>query len=157
VDAVYQPDSHISASFTIASPVIDSEVLTVAKMDSWMLSDSIFTFTSQWAASSDFPANLTPGYRITFTGGNITSWSISWYKTAGWQVQYIDTYSYFGEASDTASDYFNDAHNYNTPGTWTMIDNNPQHNEIPEPSTLTLLASGMATVGMLRRKRRLSR
>ena len=112
-------------------------------------------------------ANYYNYFDMTFTDGNVNTWDIivgnlrdlnnnayavdymSSISNNGYNVDFSQNYGYADQIN--ANTYYQyQANNYNTPGTWTLRQD--EVSAVPVPAALPLMASALGLFGFVRRK-----
>jgi hypothetical protein len=137
---------HISASFTVASPLPDNLPSgTQITPLSMFITDGVFTLTELSVTPSPADPDILVGTGPTGQIDRWLFWEASQFGVGGQLSTCGPTFC--GELSDFSNTIRGLSYNTNDPGTWTT-------STTPEPSSLMLLGTGLVGLAMgLRRKR----
>ncbi|HZQ48423.1 MAG TPA: PEP-CTERM sorting domain-containing protein [Verrucomicrobiae bacterium] len=167
--SAYSYVTHVSGSFTVASPLAANTTLNLfpytvgGTITSYSFTDGRYTLNNGNYATSNPIGYGTGGSAPTFavtTGasGNIINWDlnilspaayINSYNVSSWSAPVYNTLYNEGGPSDgvvaePSSPY--DAYNFGSAGTWTVTG-------VPEPGTLSLMALGLGGLAWFRKHR----
>jgi hypothetical protein len=153
----YTTSDSVTGSFTVASPLPDNDPFPDVKFLSFSFTDGVQTITNSNA--------YFPEIRIaTDSSGNITSWLIhlisidninDFIQTEAFVDQFhnINVDDEGEDPIPSTLDPPGSGYNSGDPGTWTSNIATQPPSLIPEPSTLTMLGTGMLGLAGLARRR----
>ena len=146
--STFTSSDFISGSFTLSSPLGANLAIGTVTPIAFSFSDDVDTITN---TTPNTYADIAVG---TDAAGDITSWYIYlWNRNSNADISSDVSASTQEDAADTGGPARLSTGAVWVPGTWSVTSTGPAPSPVPEPSTLSLLATGaLGLIGTIRRR-----